>query len=374
MNRKSNYIIGTAICFACIVAAGGGGFFLGKSSANQHFQAESATTIEINRSDFQIFEAAAKPIYVSGHKSPDSDTVGCAIGFAKLLEMLGYDAKPIVLGAINDETQYNLNAAGLEKPMLMEDVSGCSMVLVDHSEYSQSADGLENADILGIIDHHGAGSITTGGPLLYEGHPFGSAATIVWMCYQKYGVQPDPQTALVMMGSVLSDTRNLQLNTTSADREALKTLSRLAGIEDTDAFYLEMYKAAVSYEGMTDEEIFFSDYKEYEKGGRTFAIACMNAYDETGAKELAERMKNVLPDALAATGMEMVFVQINIMRDDLSCTYFLPSDEAAGEVLQTAFQDKMPYDGTLYRHEPCASRKTDTVPAITAILEGDPEK
>ena len=374
MNRKSNYMIGTAICIACIVAAGCGGFIIGKRSADKQYQAGSATAIEINRSDFQLFEAAEKPIYVTGHKSPDSDTVGCAIGYAKLLEKLGYDAEPIVLGQINNETKYILNTAGVKEPKLMEDVSGCSMVLVDHSEYTQAADGLENAQILGIIDHHGVGTVTTGSPLLYEGHPFGSAATIVWMCYQKYGVQPDPQTAFVMMGAILSDTRNLQSNTTFADREALKALSSLAGMTDTDAFYQEMYKAAVSYEGMTDEEIYFSDYKEYEKGGRTFAIACMNAYDEVGAKELAERMKNVLPDALASTGMEMAFVQINIMRDDVSCTYFLPSDETADEVLQAAFQDETVYDGTLYKHEPCASRKSDIVPAITSVLEGYPKE
>ena len=72
-----------------------------------------------------------------------------------------------------------------------------------------------------------------------------------------------------MVGSILSDTKNLQSNTTTfADREALKALSRLAGIWDTDAFYREMFQASLSYEGKTDEEIFFSDYKEYETGGK----------------------------------------------------------------------------------------------------------
>ena len=374
MKRKANYMIGTAICLACIIASGCGGFCLGKSSAAKQYQADSAALIEINRSDFKLFETAEKPIYVTGHKSPDSDTVGCAIGYARLLQALGYDAEPVVLGSINNETRYILNTAGLDEPKLMEDASGCSMVLVDHSEYAQSADGLENAEILGIIDHHGVGTVSTGSPLLYEGHPYGSTATIVWMCYQKYGVQPDAQTALAMMGSILSDTSNLQSNTTPADREALKALSSLAGIADTDAFYQEMYKAAVSYEGMTDEEIYFSDYKEYEKGGTSFAIACMNASDEAGAIELAGRMKEVFPSALASTGMGMAFVQINILHDDVSCTYYLPSDEMADEVLQAAFQDETVSDGTLYKHEPCASRKAVTVPAISAVLEGYPKE
>ena len=86
---------------------------------------------------------------------------------------------------------------------------------------------------------------------------------------------------MVMMGAILSDTNNLQSeSTTYADREAIKELSDLAEIKDVDAFYQDMYKAALSYEGMTDEEIFFSDYKEYESGGTKYSIGNINAYDE----------------------------------------------------------------------------------------------
>ncbi len=80
-----------------------------------------------------------------------------------------------------------------------------------------------------------------------------------------------------MMGSILSDTKNLKSSVTAADSEALKALSALAGIRDTDAFYAEMYKASLSYEGMSDEEILFSDYKEYETDGTKYAIGCISA-------------------------------------------------------------------------------------------------
>lgn len=244
------------------------------------------------------------------------------------------------------------------------------MVLVDHSEYTQSAEDLQSANIISIIDHHADGTITTTGQLIYDARPLGSTATIIWIRYRNYGVTPDRQTAMVMMGSILSDTKNLQSeNTTYADREALKALSDLAGIKDVDAFYQDMYEASLSYEGMTDEEIFFSDYKEYESGGTKYSIGNINAYDEESAKDLAERMVDVFPSALASTGMDMAFAQINVLHDDVSFTCLIPSDDVAEEVLENAFHDTAVHEGIWYRIEPYASRKKVVVPAITNVLE-----
>ena len=72
---------------------------------------------------------------MTGHKSPDSDTVCSAILYASLLNQLGYEAKPAVLGPVNQETEYILQRAGVETPELLEDVSGLNIVLVDHSDY-----------------------------------------------------------------------------------------------------------------------------------------------------------------------------------------------------------------------------------------------
>ena len=178
-----------------------------------------------------------------------------------------------------------------------------------------------------------------------------------------------------MACSILSDTKNLQSETTTfADREALKALSLLAGISDTDALYQEMYLASISYDGMTDEEIFFNDYKEYERGGKKFGIGCMNAYDEAGAENLVERMTNVFSSVDAPNGMDMSFAQITIFHDDISITYLVPSNEAADEVLEAAFGDDAVYDGVSYRLEPGISRKQVLVPAITDIMEAYPKE
>ena len=351
------------------------GFLIGRNVTASNYQAEQERNYRLNRSELDGLGEIEGTIYVTGHKSPDSDTVGSSIAYAALLQALGYDAQPVVLGEINNETKYILEAGGLETPMLLEDASGCNMVLVDHSEYIQSAEGLSDANVITIIDHHGDGSVTTGNQLVYDARPLGSTATIIWIRYRNYGMEVDQKTAFAMVGSILSDTKNLQSATTTyADREALKELSLRAGIHDTDAMYQKMYQASISYDGMTDEEIFFDDYKEYEGGGTKYGIGCVNVYDEDSAKDMIERMSRVFPSAQASTGIEMLYAQISIFHDDISITYLVPSNESADEVLETAFGDIAVYDGSSYRLEPGISRKQVLVPAITDILEAHPKE
>ena len=374
MEKKRNLWKWIALLFV-IALVGGGGILIGRNVTASQYQSEQELNYRLNRSELDGLDEIEGTIYVTGHKSPDSDTVGSSIAYASLLRELGYDARPVVLEDINQETRYILETGGLETPMLLDDASGCNMVLVDHSEYSQAAEGLRDANVITIIDHHGAGSITTGNRLIYDARPLGSTATIIWIRYRNYGIEPDPKTAYAMVGSILSDTRNLQSNaTTFADRAALKALSLLAGISDTDALYQELYLASISYDGMTDEEIFFNDYKEYERGGKKFGIGCVNAYDEAGAGNLVERMTNVFSSDDAPNGMDMSFAEISIFHDGISVSYLVPSNEAAAEVIEAAFGNDAVYDGVSYRLEPGISRKQVLVPAITDILEAYPKE
>lgn len=374
MEKRAKWVT-RACLLLLLIAVGLGGFFFGKAKEGSRFEEEKKLNILLHRSDLDGLGEIKETIYVTGHKSPDSDTVGSSIAYAALLRALGYDAVPVLLDPVNHESAYILQAAGLEAPALLEDASGLTMVLVDHSEYTQSANGLKDAKIISIIDHHGDGSVITANPLIYDARPIGSAATVTWLQYRDYGVEPDRQSAVMMMGAILSDTKNLQSGTTTfADREAVKVLSKLGGVTDTDAFYQDMYKALLSYEGKTDEEIFFTDYKEYEIGGKRVSVGNVNAYDEETAKDLAARMKTVMPLIKPSTGMDMCFAMVSILHDDLSVTYLVPSDEAADEVLRTAFGDRAHYDGTSYKIEPYASRKAVFIPAITDVLEAYPKE
>lgn len=368
MKRKTWWIsLGCALIL--LAAAGLGGFFLGRNRESGRSMAEKEFMIRLNRSELEGLGDISERIYVTGHKSPDSDTVGSSIGYAALLRALGYDAAAVLLGPPNRESAFILETAGLEMPEILQDAAGRTMVLVDHSEYTQSADGLEDAKIISIIDHHGDGSVLTANPLIYDARPLGSTATIIWMKYLNYGVEPDRQTAVMLLGAVLSDTNNLQSGTTTfADREAVRALSALSGISDTDAFYQKMYRELLSYEGDTDEEIYLSDYKEYEIAGFRVSVGNVNAYDEAGAKDLAERMKKVMPQMKRLAGVDMAFAMISIKRDDLSVTWLVPAEEEEEAVLAAATWEQADFDGTFTIIKPSISRKADFIPGITDVL------
>lgn len=372
MNHRDSWLK-ILLIILLLAAVGAAGFWIGSTTAGSRFQAERDLNVLLNRSDLEWVGEIDGTVYVTGHKSPDSDTVGSSIAYAALLRQLGYDARPVVLGEVNSETRYILEAAGMEVPAQLEDASGQFMILVDHSENVQSVDGLKDATILGIIDHHGTGTVTTGNPLVYDARPLGATATIIWIRYRNYGLEPDRQTAMVMMGSVLSDTINLQsYTTTSADREALKALSRIAGVSDTDAFFLEMKKAMTSYADKTDEEVFFSDCKEYEAGELRYSIGVIDVYDEDQARDMAGRMKELLPSVRSSTGVDMAFAQVSIFHDDISITYLVPSDDTAAEVIKRAFGAGTEFDGVSYILRPGASRKQVIVPAFTDVLRAYP--
>ena len=395
--QKSKKILLILLTLLAVIAVSGlAGYLIGKNAEEAKQRAEAARYQEeiakyqekaelleeerellkvMNRSELDGLGKIEGPVYVTGHKNPDTDTVASSIAYAELLRQLGYDARAVVLGDINRETELVLKKAGLEMPDKMENASGCNMVLVDHSEYAQSADGLQDANIIAIIDHHGVGTVTTGNQIIYDARPIGATATIIGIRFYNYGLTPSEKTALVLLGAILSDTHNLIPSaTTEADRIAVKKLSSLAGVSDTDAFYKEMFKAFISYDGMTDEEIFFHDYKEYEAGGKKFAIGCIDVYDEEEAKSMAARMKKLAPKVFVSNGVDMAFAQVSVFHDDLSMAYLIPSDETADEVLRAAFGDRAVFDGTSYVLKPGISRKKEMVPAIKDVLEASPKE
>lgn len=380
---KPAYVVAIALAAACLA------FFAGRASVTSSTAAQSpaATTaqgdlaaereldIAINRAELEGIKLVDGPIYVTGHRSPDADTVCSSIAYAKLLRELGYDAQPAVLGEVNKETARILESAGVEVPPLLEDASGKNMVLMDHNDVLLSAEGIEDANIITVVDHHGDGTIDTSQPLIYDARPIGSACTIVWIRYRNYGIDMDAATAELLLGGIMSDTHNLQFEqATAADRAAYADLSERAGVSDTNAYFQELQKASYDYGDMTDEEIFLSDMKSYETGGRRYAIGVVNVYDEDQAKEMAARMKDILPGQLTSLGVDYALAQVSVFHDGISVGYFVPADDATGEVLKAALGDTATFDGTSYVLRPGISRKSVLVPAIDDVLQSHPKE
>ncbi|MBR3311120.1 MAG: DHH family phosphoesterase [Solobacterium sp.] len=333
------------------------------------------TLQKLNRYSIENFGKEEGTIYVIGHKSPDSDTVCTAIAYARLLDQLGYDAVPMVSGKLNNETLYILEKAGVDIPEELIDASGENIFLVDHSEFAQAVDGMEDAHIVGVLDHHGIGNITTGHQVIYEAKPIGATATIVWLDYMNYGVEIDPSTAYLLLGAVLSDTANLTGSTvTEADRQAIPALAEIAGVEDLEALGRELDEKRLSYDGMSNEEIFFSDYKEYETNGIKYGIGLISVTNEDDSRKMAEKMKQAMPDAARKTDADLLYASVGIRKGDIKIDYIIPNEGESEEILTAAFPDYDEYDGTSYIFRKGLGRKTKFVPGLTEYLSAHPHE
>jgi manganese-dependent inorganic pyrophosphatase len=153
------------------------------------------------------------------------------------------------------------------------------VILVDHSERSQSVDGIEHATILEILDHHRLGGLQTAEPILALIAPVGCTATLVLRRYQEMGVAPPPEIAGLMAGAILSDTMLLKSPTTTAeDVTAVKYLGEVLG-EDPLAFGRRMYNAKFDLAALSPEAIATNDLKTFVLGLTTVGIGQVEVAD-----------------------------------------------------------------------------------------------
>ena len=145
-------------------------------------------------------------------------------------------------------------------------------------------------------------------------------------------------------------------------------------MEDIDAFYKELHAKALSYEGMSDEEILFQDYKEYEAGDTRFGIGLLNAIDLETAAELAVRMKQAMADYGSTKDVSLIYASVGMREDGQKIDYIVPGNELSETVLKNAFPDYDEYDGTAYIFKKGLGRKSKFVPGLTDYLMARPHE
>lgn len=317
------------------------------------------------RAMYKAVDYGEGDVYVIGHKSPDSDSVCSAIGYAEVLSKIGIDCKARITAKPNPETQYALEYFKVEAPEILDNADGKNVILVDHNMYSQAADGMENANIVGVIDHHNVGDVQTGAPVVYKELPIGCTATGVYMTAKELGVEIEPETAGLLATAILSDTVNLtSVTTTPLDKEALKYLSKKSGLKDVDSYFDKMVEAKESYKDMTDAEILLSDYKEYDMEGRLIAIASVEARGEVKRVDMAKRMLTEASKVISTSSVEHIFIMLNDGENDL--TEVVYCGDGAENIAQEAFS--VNEEGKIIIDH-VASRKKDMVPPLTATYK-----
>ena len=252
--------------------------------------------------------------FVYGHKVPDVDAVCSSLGFARLMRALGYNCKAKVSSAMNRETEYIASTFGFALPELKTSVAAQTrLILTDHFDYAQCVDGAREAVILQMIDHYVEGDIKDSSIPYVRREMIGSTCTIIYEMYKELGISIDDETAHILLAGIVSDTRNLTKPATCAiDTVAWEALTAQLGISPDSIAVVSkhMSEAAEDYFGMTDKEIFMSDYKGYEYNGYRFGMGSLDCKAEE-MDDFIDRMLAVMPEVLKENGLDMVFAKID---------------------------------------------------------------
>ena len=237
------------------------------------------------------------------------------------------------------------------------------VIQVDHNERSQAIDGIEEAEILEIIDHHRVADIQTVGPVLFRAEPVGSTATIVAKCYKESGVEIPQDMAGLMLGAISSDTLLFKSPTcTPTDTKMAKELAAIAGV-DIQEFGMSMFKAGTSLVGKTVEEIFNQDYKKFTFGDLSAGVAQVNTMDIEGFAPYKKDMLDYMEQVAKDNHMEFTML---LLTDVINATSEVLVAGPRKDYVETAFHvELVDQQASL---PGVISRKKQVVPVITEVL------
>ena len=239
------------------------------------------------------------------------------------------------------------------------------VILVDHNEKNQAVDGVEEADVLEIIDHHRLSSIETMGPVFFRNQPVGCTATIVYQMYQEAGVEVDPTNAALLCSAIISDTLMFRSPTcTPLDEKTARTLAEIAGI-DIESFAQEMFNAGSNLRGKSAEEICFLDFKQFTVNDTVFGVGQVNSMSAEELKEIKNIVLPHLEKARQNHGLNMIFFMLtNIITES---SELLCCGPEAREKILSAYD--LADDTEELMLKGVVSRKKQLVPTLVGALQ-----
>ena len=248
------------------------------------------------------------------------------------------------------------NLLDLERP---------SVILVDHNERDQAAEGIRSTNIVEIIDHHRIDSVETSGPIYFRNQPLGCTATIITGMYHEHNVPIEPKIAGLLCSAILSDTLMFRSPTsTPLDQHIAEKLARIAG-EEIPSYAEQMFEAGADLTGRTADDVFFSDFKVFSRGDAKFGVG-QAIYMTSNSRSAAETLITpFLPEALAQAGVPMVFFMCTDMR--AQATDLLFCGQQAEEIVRSAFHVETK-DGKAVLPG-VVSRKKQLIPPLMAALQ-----
>lgn len=234
------------------------------------------------------------------------------------------------------------------------------VILVDHNEKSQAVDGINEAEIIEIIDHHRLGSLETMSPVYFRNQPLGCTSTIIYQMYQEKQVEIPPTIAGLLLAAIISDTLMFRSPTcTPLDKEVAHALAEIAGVE-IEEFAKNMFQAGSDFKNKTTDEIFYQDFKIFHTDDCDFGVAQISAMSAEELDKVGEELRPFMVQVLADKKIDMVYVMLTDILEESSKVIFYGED--AGRILALAFHKREEEEGIWL--EGIVSRKKQFIPQL----------
>ncbi|MBP2076831.1 manganese-dependent inorganic pyrophosphatase [Oceanobacillus polygoni] len=256
--------------------------------------------------------------FIFGHKNPDTDTICSALAFADLKNKIGEEATPVRLGVVNKETQFALDYFGVEAPEQIEKVEdGAKVILVDHNEFQQSAENIENAHIIEVVDHHRVSNFETREALYFRVEPVGCTATILNKMYKEKGIPVTKEIAGLLLSAIISDSLLLKSPTcTAEDVDAAHELAEIAEV-NIETYGLKMLQAGADLSDKSARDLITMDAKEFSMGEAKVEIAQVNAVDTSDIYKSQAEIEAEMEKVVKEKELDLfLFVATDILNND----------------------------------------------------------
>src|SRR5699024_1093581 len=249
--------------------------------------------------------------------NPDTDTICSAIAYEDLKTKLGEDVTAARLGEIGKETEFALQYFGVEAPKLIKSVdANTEVILVDHNEFQQSAENIEDASIVEVIDHHRISNFETREPLYFRAEPVGCTATIINKMYKENNVELSKEMAGLLLSAIISDSLLFKSPTcTDEDVQAAHELAGKAGV-DLEVYCLDMLKAVADLSDKSVGELLIMDAKEFTMAGVNVEIAQVNTVDPSEVYEKQAEIEAGINQIIEKKNLDLfLFVVTDILNN-----------------------------------------------------------
>lgn len=254
---------------------------------------------------------------IFGHKNPDTDTICSALAYAVLKNKIGDNVEAVRLGNPNKETQFALDYFGVEAPRFIEKADTKDVILVDHNEFQQSVDNIQDVRIVEVIDHHRVSNFETKEPVYFRAEPVGCTATILNKMFKENNVEISKPVAGLLLSAIISDSLLFKSPTcTKEDVDAAEELAKIAEV-DPEVYGLEMLKAGTDLSDKSITELLSMDAKTFAMGGESVVIAQVNAIDLKQIYEKQAELEGEINKVIAEQDLALfLFVATDILNSN----------------------------------------------------------